>query len=140
MKYWFKATIKKIIISLQLGLHFWNYQTEPPSCVTGSVTWLHLWQCSFYLLQVYLVLYAVNSVFLFLSSDSSAFRLLSWVHSVPNYTQPASNSLTSSLQSVSMRSAGFSPLSFSASVLAPTDSRYLGEAWSSALLSRGFQI
>ncbi|TNN83380.1 hypothetical protein EYF80_006361 [Liparis tanakae] len=46
-----------------------------------------------------------------------------WVRLVPDHTQPASNSLTSSLQSGSMRSAGFSPLSFSASVLAPIDSR-----------------
>lgn len=44
-----------------------------------------------------------------------------------HHTQPVSNNLTSSSQSGSMRSAGFSPLSFSASVLAPFDSRYLSK-------------
>lgn len=43
------------------------------------------------------------------------------------HTAPTSNIFTSSLQSGSIRSAGFSPLSFSASTLAPIDSRYLGE-------------
>lgn len=44
------------------------------------------------------------------------------------HTAPTSNIFASSLQSGSIRSAGFSPLSFSASTLAPIDSRYLG--WS----------
>lgn len=69
-------------------------------------------------------------------------RLLKWFYLLPSglfflpfsfesicvhHTQPVSNNLTSSLQSGSIRSAGFSPLSFSASVLAPFDSRYLSQ-------------
>lgn len=52
-----------------------------------------------------------------------------------HHTQPVSNNLTSSLQSGSIRSAGFSPLSFSASVLAPFDSRYLRETGKKTMLS-----
>lgn len=48
------------------------------------------------------------------------------VNATAAHTAPTSNIFTSSLQSGSIRSAGFSPLSFSASTLAPIDSRYLG--------------
>lgn len=46
---------------------------------------------------------------------------------VSTQTQPVSKSLSSSLPSGSMRSAGFSPFSFSASTLAPRERRYLKE-------------
>lgn len=46
--------------------------------------------------------------------------------------------MTSSLQSGSMRSAGFSPLSFSASVLAPFDRRYLCKTGEKTMLPMDF--
>lgn len=71
----------------------------------------------------------VYSLELFRPGVSSVFYLLFFLGGsiCVHHTQPVSNNLTSSLQSGSIRSAGFSPLSFSASVLAPFDSRYLTE-------------